>query len=64
MTNSSMTKICTYLYVMLQESFVLELVQNLTTTALLNRFCAKHGIPKIINSDNSKTFQSSGNLLR
>ena len=45
----------------------LELVQNLTASSFLNcfrRFCARRGTPKIINSDNAKTFQSSANLLR
>ena len=45
----------------------LELAQDLSAPTFLNclrRFCAKRGTPRIINSDNAKTFKSSSKLLK
>ena len=64
--NSSKTYVCLFVCCVTR-GLHLELVQNLTAYAFLNcfrRFCARRGTPRIINSDNAKTFQSSANLLR
>ena len=44
----------------------LELMSNLTTTSFLNclrRFCARRGTPRLIISDNAKTFKSTCKVL-
>ena len=64
--NSSKAYVCLFVCCVTR-GLHLELVQNLTASVFLNcfrRFCARCGTPKIINSDNANTFQSSANLLR
>ena len=44
----------------------LELVEDLHTTSFINslrRFCARRGTPRLINSDNAKTFKAAKKLL-
>ena len=44
----------------------LELVQDLNTSTFMNcfrKFCARRGTPRLINSDNAKTFTAAAKLL-
>ena len=44
----------------------LELVQDLNTSTFMNcfrKFCARRGTPRLVNSDNAKTFKAAAKLL-
>ena len=64
---TEMTKACIALYTCASSRAVhLELVPNLTADAFIRsfrRFISRRGIPKLILSDNAKTFKSSSNKM-